>query len=177
MRNIISLTLLLTVNFLLVACSTTPQFQSQTCPKAVDTPVITNELLIQFTHLHMNLIPQGDSLTVVIPTDYFFHLGSPRLEPSTYPNLDQLIALLKQYGPAKIKIMGFTDNVAAPQQNRLVSEQQARALLTYLWVNGIPAEQLHAVGYGDRETVADNATVIGSAANRRIEITVKTPCV
>ncbi len=178
MRKIFDLTLALTLTLFITGCSAAPKFQSQACPKAVaSTPIITNKILIQFTRLHINLIPDGNSLTVVMPTDYFFRLGSPRLKPSTYPNLDQLVLLLKKYGPAKMKIMGFTDNVADPQQNLLTSEQQARALLTYLWVKSIPAEQLYAVGYGDRVPVADNATVTGSAANRRIEITVKASCV
>ena len=83
---------------------------------------------------------------------------------------------MKKYGPAKIKIAGYTDNVINRSQNKLNAEQQARALLTYLWVKGIPADQLYAVGYGDQAEVADNATVRGSAFNRRIEITVKAAC-
>lgn len=139
-------------------------------------PVIDNATIIQFAKLHIKLLPRGNELTVVIPTDVFFKLNHPALQAEQNTALDTLAGLLKRYGPVKIKVAGFTDNVASPAFNQRLSEQQARAMATYLWTRGIQAEQLYAVGYGDRGPVADNATATDSAANRRIEITLKAQC-
>lgn len=176
MRKIFGGTLFLLLTLFMTGCA--PTFSSQACHSAVTAPTIDNEMLIKFAALHIKLLPRGNALVIVLPVDYFFkQTASPALIPSKYPNLDQVVSLLKKYGPAKIKIAGYSDNVGNRVHNQLSSEQQARAILTYLWVKGIPADQLYAVGYGDSAAVADNATPEGSTANRRVEITVKSSCV
>jgi outer membrane protein OmpA-like peptidoglycan-associated protein len=161
----------------LAGCNTLPTFQTPACAKPVkQAPTIDNATIIEYAKMHFNLIPSGNELTVILPTDIFFKRGLPALQTNKDEDLDQLIVLLKKYGPAKIKIAGFTDNVANPQQNQLTSEQQARSLATYLWTHGIATDQIYAVGYGDHSPVADNATSTGSNANRRIVISLKTQC-
>lgn len=139
-------------------------------------PVINNATLINMAKHQVNVWPNGREVTLILLADDFFRIDSPMLLPAKEPDLNAVVAFLKQYGQAKIQIAGYNDNVGSPSHNQLVSEQQARALLTYFWTHGIPAEQLYAVGYGDRVPVADNATSHGSHANRRIEITVKAGC-
>jgi len=176
MRKILSGTFVLLLNLFMTGCA--PVFSSQACHHAATAPTIDNQTLIKFAALHIKLLPRGNALVVVLPVDYFFkQTASPALIPDKYPNLDQLVSLLKEYGPAKIKVAGYSDNVGNRIHNQLSSEQQARAVVTYLWVKGIPADQLYAVGYGDSSSVADNATPEGSTANRRVEITVKASCV
>lgn len=170
--------LVILFSFCVTACSppSFQSFQTKACQPNSKIPVIDNATLIKFDKMSMTLIPQGNALTVVLGTDDFYRLNSPSLLQSKDKDLAQLAKLLAAYGPVNIKVAGYTDNVASPAYNLKVSEQQARSMTTFLWTHGIQAQQLYAVGYGEREPIADNATVGGSHDNRRIEISLKASC-
>lgn len=67
------------------------------------------------------------------------------------------------------EIAGYTDNVGDAADNQKLSEERANAVRNYLIAQGVPADQLVAVGYGQEEPIADNDTAEGRAQNRRIE--------
>jgi len=46
-------------------------------------------------------------------------------------------------------------------------------VLDYMLRAGLPADRLHAVGYGQTQPLASNDTAEGKAQNRRIEFTVR----
>lgn len=124
----------------------------------------------------VQVIAQGDKLRIILSTDRFYLRGVPKLNPEEYPTLDYLAALLKEYGKTPILIAGYTDNISSRQQAELRSRQRAESLLGYLWVHGIEYGHMKAVGYGPKHPIANNETVRGSAANRRIEITLRAGC-
>lgn len=115
-------------------------------------------------------VEYGDTMTLVIPTDKYFMFMSPRLNELCYPGLTNVVKLLKIYPYSPIYVAGFTDNVGSKAHKKLLSQAQAETMMTYLWANGIRSVQLKAEGYGDKNTVADNYVIHGSADNRRIEI-------
>lgn len=124
----------------------------------------------------VQVIAQGDFLRIILPTDRFFHPGTPTLNPHEYPVMDYVAALLKEYGRTPITIAGYTDTIASPAQARKLSQQQAESVLGYLWVHGVEYSHLKAIGEGAKHPIADNNTVHGSAVNRRIEITLRADC-
>lgn len=115
-------------------------------------------------------VQYGDTMTLIIPTDKYFMFASPRLNEIRYPSLLNVIALLRLYPDTPIYVAGFTDNVGSRSHKNRLSQAQAETMLSYLWANGIQAQRLKAEGYGDKNTVADNFIIHGSAMNRRIEI-------
>ncbi|MCL5271843.1 MAG: C-OmpA-like family protein CmpA [Gammaproteobacteria bacterium] len=118
----------------------------------------------------IQFIQYGDTMTLIVPTDKYFLFASPRLNELCYPGLNNIIRLLKFYPKSPIYVAGFTDNVGSRYHKRMLSQAQAETMLTFLWANNIPAMQLKAEGYGDKNAVADNNLGHGSAQNRRIEI-------
>lgn len=112
----------------------------------------------------------GDTMTLIIPTDKYFIFMSPRLNEVCAPGLMNIVRLLKLYPQSPIYIAAFTDNVGSTRQKKLMSQAQAEAMMTYLWANGIRSIQLKPEGYGDKNDIADNSVIHGSADNRRIEI-------
>jgi outer membrane protein OmpA-like peptidoglycan-associated protein len=68
-----------------------------------------------------------------------------------------------------VTVAGFTDQTGSPLYNRWLSEQRAQAALRALLREGVERNQLKAVGYGEKNQVASNATKAGRAANRRVE--------
>jgi outer membrane protein OmpA-like peptidoglycan-associated protein len=118
----------------------------------------------------IQFVQYGDTMTLIIPTDKYFMFGSPRLNEIRYVGFDNIIALLRLYPESLIYVAGFTDNVGTRHHKDLLSQAQAESMMTFLWANGIHSQRLKAEGYGERNTVADNAFIHSSAMNRRIEI-------
>lgn len=84
----------------------------------------------------------------------------------------QDIALLLKDLDNPVQVEGFTDNVpisnARFASNWELSGARAAAAVKLMMQGGIAPERLAAVGYGEYQPVADNATEQGRAANRRV---------
>jgi len=99
-----------------------------------------------------------------------FENNSAVINEHSYPILNKLVDFLKNEQDAKFEIAGHTDNVGAANDNQLLSENRAKAVIAYVVANGIDASQLVAKGYGESAPVADNTTEDGRAQNRRTEV-------
>lgn len=73
-----------------------------------------------------------------------------------------------------LEIGGHTDSRGAAEMNRKLSQTRADAVLEALAARGVDTRALIAVGYGDQQPIADNATDEGRAKNRRITFEWKT---
>jgi OOP family OmpA-OmpF porin len=70
----------------------------------------------------------------------------------------------------KAVIGGHTDNVGDQVSNLGLSQRRAIAVRREMMDRGVPAAALKALGFGDAQPIADNATDTGRAANRRTTI-------
>ncbi len=68
----------------------------------------------------------------------------------------------------RLEIGGHTDSNASDTLNQALSDARANAVRDALIEQGVDSDALTAVGYGEREPIADNATSEGRSANRRI---------
>ncbi len=87
--------------------------------------------------------------------------------------LDSAVDILQSSDDAVFVVAGHTDNRGDPVASKVLSEQQAEAVVDYLVSGGIEAARLTAIGYGGERPVAGNATEEGRAKNRRIEFLVR----
>ncbi len=99
-----------------------------------------------------------------------FEFGSAKLLQSSYPTLDDIIALLVKIPEVKLEVQGHTDIVGTEDYNQKLSEDRAHSVTDYFESKGIPAERLRAIGFGTRMPLADNVTDAGRAKNRRVEL-------
>ncbi|MCX6563500.1 MAG: OmpA family protein [Candidatus Aminicenantes bacterium] len=99
-----------------------------------------------------------------------FDTGKAAIKPESQPIIDQIAALLKGHADLKLGIEGHTDNVGTPASNKTLSEQRAKAILDAVVNQGIAANRMAAIGWGQDKPVADNRTEDGRAKNRRVEI-------
>lgn len=99
-----------------------------------------------------------------------FNSGKASFTSETYSALESIEAILKEYPKAKFNINGYTDSVGAESSNQLLSEERALAVKAYFIDKGITAARLNAVGYGESNPIATNATPEGRRTNRRVEI-------
>ena len=102
-----------------------------------------------------------------------FDTGKAAIKPESLPIIDQIAALMKGHADLKLGIEGHTDNVGTPASNKTLSEQRAKAILDAVVNQGIAANRMAAIGWGQDKPVADNRTEDGRAKNRRVEIVKK----
>jgi outer membrane protein OmpA-like peptidoglycan-associated protein len=101
----------------------------------------------------------------------FFATGSSRLLATSFKSLNEVAKLLKEDTSLKLDIEGNTDNTGKPGKNQVLSENRAKAVLSYLTAKGgIDASRLSAIGFGDTKPIAGNKTPKGKAMNRRVEL-------
>jgi outer membrane protein OmpA-like peptidoglycan-associated protein len=102
-----------------------------------------------------------------------FATGKSAIKPESMPIVEQIAALMKAHTDLKLSIEGHTDNVGTAASNKTLSEQRAKAVLDAVVKQGIAANLMTAVGWGQDKPVADNRTEEGRAKNRRVEIVKK----
>lgn len=98
-----------------------------------------------------------------------FDTGSSTISDESIPLLKELVAIIRNCPDKRIKIAGHTDNVGTAEKNITLSLDRAEAVTRYFTKNGISANRLKAVGYGDSSPLVSNDTEEGRKRNRRIE--------
>jgi len=84
--------------------------------------------------------------------------------------LDEVAKLLAAEPSWKLLIEGHTDAQGEEAHNQRLSETRAAAVRDALVGRGVSAARLRAVGFGESRPVSDNATEVGRAQNRRVEL-------
>ena len=108
-------------------------------------------------------------------TDYArtinFRLGKSDIKKSAYPTLKAITAILKEYPTSNFVVEGHTDSTGTNKNfNQLLSERRAQKVVDYLVENGVAADRLTAIGFGENNPIESNSTSAGRAANRRVEV-------
>ena len=102
-----------------------------------------------------------------------FETGSASIDGLSLGLLDRLVRTLQSCPAADVEIGGHTDSRGADNANQTLSEARATSVLDYMTGVGVRASRITAVGYGESQPIADNATEEGRAQNRRITFTVQ----
>jgi outer membrane protein OmpA-like peptidoglycan-associated protein len=122
-----------------------------------------------FENIYLRPITLGSKLVV---DNILFDNNQVKLTTESILALDQVWQLLNENPTLSLQINGYTDSVGNKKANLLLSEQRARAVVSYLVRKGIVPERLRAKGFGDTMPIAPNATEKGRALNRRTELEV-----
>ena len=103
-----------------------------------------------------------------------FELDSATLTPGSLAILDQAAAALKGQPDIRVRIAGHTDSLGSEVYNEQLSMARAKAVREYLQSHqGVGAQRLSVIGYGESKPVASNETEIGRAKNRRVEFEIQ----
>lgn len=128
------------------------------CPDVAPVALGRDDLISQITPL------AGDAL---------FDVGSSQLKSGATQKLDQLVADIKATPKVvQISIEGHTDNSGTDALNIPLSKARAQRVRDYFVLNGLESIPMTVDGFGATRPVADNNTVAGKAANRRVDVTV-----
>ncbi|MBQ0788061.1 MAG: OmpA family protein [Oceanihabitans sp.] len=99
-----------------------------------------------------------------------FASAKSSFKQETYPVLQAITAILKEYPESNFTLEGHTDSDGPKSSNQLLSERRANAVRDYLISNGVNAERLVAAGFGEDYPIDSNATRAGKKNNRRVEV-------
>lgn len=134
--------------------------------KAINLPVLQGQKIYN----NVRIFVLYEERKHFILENLLFETNSAIIEKSSYPILDKLIEYLNYEKEFRFEIAGYTDNVGSDENNQILSENRAVAVVNYLVERGIAADRLVAKGYGELYPIAENSTDEGRAKNRRTEI-------
>lgn len=116
--------------------------------------------------VRLEKIKQGSH---VVLNNIFFEFGKYDLQPKSIAELEKVKQFLLENKDVKVEISGHTDNIGKYEDNKILSELRAKAVVDYLIKSGISPERLTFVGYADKKPIASNDNEQGRSLNRRIE--------
>ncbi len=111
----------------------------------------------------------SDGCPATVDLQINFENNSAAILASSNERLDKYADFLKKHANYSAKIIGYTDSRGSASYNKKLSLKRAKAVVAALVQRGVNPSQLTAVGMGEANPVADNATAEGRAQNRRIE--------
>jgi OmpA-OmpF porin, OOP family len=101
-----------------------------------------------------------------------FNVGSSKLSAAGEEELKKIAQTATGLTGYIIEVVGYTDSTGSPAMNTTLSENRAKAVVTYLMQQGnVPVRHIIAPGaMGEYGAAATNETKAGRAENRRVDV-------
>ncbi|GAB3699205.1 hypothetical protein GCM10027592_24970 [Spirosoma flavus] len=108
------------------------------------------------------------------PIDLYFPLAEANYikTKETVKFFEEAIRYLSEHKDKKLQLTGHTDNSGADNINLQLSRDRANDVKARLRKAGVPSSQIEIRAKGESEPKADNSTMSGRKANRRVTVVV-----
>jgi outer membrane protein OmpA-like peptidoglycan-associated protein len=114
----------------------------------------------------------GEGIKITFDSGILFDTNSSALRPASQADVAKLAATLQKYNDTNVLIEGHTDNTGTDAINQPLSERRAQAVANSLTAQEVASSRISTKGLGSTDPVADNTTVEGRQANRRVEVAI-----
>lgn len=115
------------------------------------------------------LTPRGQSIRL---EHLIFETGKSTIDPSSFDELDEIAAMLKETPEIVIQLEGHTDNVGNADANMKLSQARVDAVKKFLVSKKVDKNQVKTKAFGGTQPVAKGKTPEDREKNRRVEMRV-----
>lgn len=129
-------------------------------PKEAVNMIITRDI---------SLTSKGET---VVLDHLIFEQGKAVINPKSFQQLDELVAMMKDSPKIEIQLEGHTDNVGNQQANLKLSQQRVDAVKKYITSRGVNKNRVQTKAFGGSQAIAKENTEEARAKNRRVEMRV-----
>ena len=129
------------------------------------------ELRAKLQGTGVSVTRSGDNIILNMPGNVTFLTNSADINANFYPVLSSVALVLKEFDKTVVDVAGHADSTGPDDKNLELSQRRAGSVSSYLGSQGINAQRLITVGYGETRPIASNDTQEGRQQNRRVEIT------
>ncbi len=99
-----------------------------------------------------------------------FEQGKSKIDPSSYQELDLLVAMMKEHKTMVIQLEGHTDYLGDAEKNLRLSEQRVEKVKEYLISKGIHKNRIMTKAFGGTMPLSRDDTPEAHRLNRRVEV-------
>jgi outer membrane protein OmpA-like peptidoglycan-associated protein len=99
-----------------------------------------------------------------------FDVGTSTITKESYPELDELVNMLKNNPNMVIQLEGHTDIKGDPKLNMKLSQSRVDAVKSYLITKGANKNRVKAKAFGGTLPISRENTEAASKLNRRVEL-------
>ena len=139
---------------------------------------ITNGITFAFSEKSLtdNRLERIRENVVGQPLTLYFDTGETDINLTSEQKevFSDMIYFMDRVGDSSLEIGGHTDSKGDEGNNKRISRERADSVRDYLQQNGIAAERMTSVGYGEAKPIGDNRYEPGRRQNRRTEIILRT---
>jgi OmpA-OmpF porin, OOP family len=118
----------------------------------------------------------GDSVAhhagKVLTLNILFALNSYEIVASSYPELDNLVATMKNNPRMEIQLEGHTDTQGDPRKLMKLSRDRVESAKKYLISKGISSVRIKTKAFGGTQPISRANTAEAHGMNRRVELRV-----
>lgn len=105
-------------------------------------------------------------------SDILFATNSYELNTPSKFVIDQFVEFLKSNPNIKVAIYGHTDDKGDNNENLILSDNRAKAVMDYIISKGISASRISSKGFGENKPKVPNTSDYNRSLNRRTEFVI-----
>lgn len=113
--------------------------------------------------------PEPEAITLRVPRNIHFALDESFISPASALILDQIADAMRQFPSLVVELQGHTDPRASAAYNQALSERRSLSARDYLLRQGIAAERMRIVPFGETRRASQGSSRIDYARDRRVE--------
>jgi OOP family OmpA-OmpF porin len=113
------------------------------------------------------LTPRGQTIRL---THLIFQQGKSGIDPASFGELDEVVALMKGHEKLVIQLEGHTDNLGNPARNMELSKERVEEVKDYLVDKGVSKSRVKTKAFGGTQPLSKGTTDADRILNRRVEI-------
>ena len=128
------------------------------------------ELRADLQNSGVTITRAGGHIALNLPANLTFDADKAVVKPGFNATVAAIGAVLKKYDKTMIDVYGYTDSQGPAEANKDLSQRRAVGVATVLANQGADQRRFFIQGRGASDPIASNATEVGRAQNRRVEI-------